>query len=315
MAGSTNYPDPMASNTSYIEMDRTSDATLIGKHCQLEYCNQLDFLPFHCQSCKKTFCLDHRTEDAHKCDNKGAWAERKRQAQLARPSAGAGKHMRDAVSIKPCSDDSCKTVIGTANSTGVHCDRCNRDYCLKHRLQEDHDCKSKIPIGARPGRDMKAVREQTASTFSKLKSLWNEKKKEETAKGRLGKDRAAAQAARERLAKLKLRPMGDGKTPEEKRIYLWVEAEAETTVAKIPQGNFYFSKDWVVGRMLDEAAKKLQVENINNQSADEKNRLRVFHVESGIMLEFNEKLGQRLQTGNTVVLLRGIGPPANLIEL
>ncbi|KAJ1331787.1 AN1-type zinc finger protein 1 [Microdochium nivale] len=315
MASSTNHPDPMSSDTSYVKMDTDADATLIGKHCQLEYCNLLDFLPFHCQSCKKTFCLDHRTEDAHKCDNRGAWAERKRLAQLARPSAGSGKHMRDAVSVKPCSDESCKTIIGTANSTGVHCDKCNHDYCLKHRLQEDHDCKSKVPIGARPGKDMQAVRDSAASTFWKLKTLWKEKKEEETAKGRLGKDRAARQAALKKLEEVKQNPMGDGKTPKEKRIYLWVEAEAQTTVAKIPRGNFYFSQDWVVGRMLDEAAKKLQIQNINNKSTNEQDRLRVFHVETGEMLEFNEKLTQRLQTGNTVVLLRGIGQPPNLIEL
>ncbi|KAH7035532.1 AN1-like zinc finger protein [Microdochium trichocladiopsis] len=315
MATPKNHPDPMASDTSYVEMDRTEDATLIGKHCQLDYCNQLDFLPFHCQSCKKTFCLDHRTEDAHKCENRGAWAERKRQAQLARPSAGAGKLMRDTVSVKPCSDDSCKTVIGTPQSTGVHCDRCNRDYCLKHRLQEDHDCKNKVPIGARPGRDLNAVREQTASTFSKLKALYSAKKKEQTSKGLFGKDRAAQQAANEAMRVLKRDAQGDKRVAPEKRIYLYVEAEAETTVAKIPKGMFFYSRDWVVGRMLDEAARSLQVENTNNRTADEKNRLRVFHVESGNMLEFNEKLSQQLQTGNTVVLLRGIGPPPNLIEL
>lgn len=315
MAMPVNHPDPMASDTSYVEMDRTSDATLIGKHCQLEYCNQLDFLPFHCQSCKKTFCLDHRTEDSHRCESRGAWAERKRQAQLARPSAGAGKHMRDAVSVKPCCDDSCKTVIGTPQSTGVHCDRCNRDYCLKHRLQENHDCKNKIPIGARPGRDRKAVGEQTTSLLARLKASYHATKETQMASGRLGKGRAARASAAKALAILKDKAVGDDKIPPERRIYLYVEAEAESTVAKIPKGMFFYPRDWVVGRMLDEAAKGLQVENANNRTTDEKNRLRVFHVESGNMLEFNEKLSQQLQTGNTVVLLKGIGPPPNLIEL
>jgi len=31
-------------------------------------------------------------------------------------------------------------------------------------------------------------------------------------------------------------------------------------------------------------------------------------VEAGRLLEFSEKLGVVLQTGNTVVLLRGVGP-------
>jgi AN1-type zinc finger protein 1 len=36
--------------------------------------------------------------------------------------------------------------------------------------------------------------------------------------------------------------------------------------------------------------------------------LRVYHVEGGRLLEFSEKLGKSLQSGNTVVLLRGVGP-------
>ncbi len=149
-------PNPPDSETSYIKMtdvDRRigGDVALVGKHCQMEYCNQLDFLPFFCQSCSKTFCLDHRSESSHKCSNEGAWAERRRQALLAKHSAGEGKQMRDFVSQKPCADPKCKTVIGTSLTTGVHCSTCNRDYCLKHRLREDHNCANLTPIGARPG--------------------------------------------------------------------------------------------------------------------------------------------------------------------
>ncbi|RYP48766.1 hypothetical protein DL769_011169 [Monosporascus sp. CRB-8-3] len=115
MASTSTTPEP-SSDTSYVKMDKENDATLVGKHCQLEYCNQLDFLPFFCQSCKKTFCLDHRTEDAHRCENRGAWAERRRQAQLARPSAGEGRRLRDRdlATQKPCAADDCRTVVGTS---------------------------------------------------------------------------------------------------------------------------------------------------------------------------------------------------------
>ncbi|KAI5308189.1 hypothetical protein KEM55_006335, partial [Ascosphaera atra] len=46
----------------------------IGKHCDYEYCRQLDFLPFRCGSCHGTFCLNHRSETAHKCPHPGQWA-------------------------------------------------------------------------------------------------------------------------------------------------------------------------------------------------------------------------------------------------
>lgn len=304
----------MAEDTSYIMRDK-ADATLVGKHCQYEYCNQLDFLPFFCQSCSHTFCLDHRTETSHKCPKEGAWAERRRQAQLARPSIGQGKMLRDKISEKPCASPVCKTVIGTSLSTGVHCQTCNRDYCLKHRLKEDHDCKNLIPIGARPAAiQLDVAAQKTRSAFDKLRA-WGTAKKEQAGRV-LPKPKPTSTSARlVAVNKLKKSAKGDEKLPVEKRIYVYVEAEAETAKAKFPKGEFYYSKDWVVGRILDAAAKSLQVQNLNNQSADEQDKLRVFHVEGGRVLEYSEKLGATVQSGNTLVLLRGVGAPADLIEV
>ncbi|KAK4237351.1 hypothetical protein C8A03DRAFT_16077 [Achaetomium macrosporum] len=313
-------PDPNSDETSYIKMStaavdsRGTDASLVGSHCQYAYCNQLDFLPFKCQSCNKTFCLEHRTEDGHACTNPGAWARRKREAELAKQSAGEGKRMRDLVSQKPCADDQCKTIIGTSLVPGVHCANCNRDYCLKHRLGEDHDCASKTPIGARAASAAQAaaVAEGARSALERFK-LWGQAKREQA------KQSFASPSSKPKVAQmiavntLKKTAKGDAKLAPEKRVYLYVEAEAATAKAKIPKGEFFYNKDWVVGRMLDAAARSLQVQNINNLSDKEEDRLRVFHVEGGRLLEFGEKLGDVLQSGNTVVLLRGVGPPPDLM--
>ncbi len=313
-------PPPESSETSYVKMTDVDssrvggDAALIGKHCQMEYCNQLDFLPFFCQSCNRTFCLDHRSESSHQCTKAGAWAARRRQALLAKHSAGEGKTMRDAVSQKPCADPKCKTTIGTSLSTGVHCSTCNRDYCLKHRLREDHDCANLIPIGARPSTGFDGATERAKSALEKLK-LWGAAKKEQATRA-LPKAKPSSAAQRMvAVNNLKKTAKVDEKLATEKRIYLYVEAEAATAKAKFPKGQFFYSKDWVIGRLLDAAAKSLQVSNINNQSTDEKDKLRVFHVEGGRLLEFNEKVGSALVSGNTVVLLRGVGHLGDLIEL
>lgn len=60
--------------------------------------------------------------------------------------------------------------------------------------------------------------------------------------------------------------------------------------------------------MLDEAAKALQVRNVNNRGGGEEERLRVFHVEGGRVLGFGEALGACVASGDTLVLLRGVGP-------
>lgn len=299
-------------NMTDVDRSQYADATLIGKHCEAEYCNQLDFLPFYCQSCEKTFCLDHRTESAHKCAKEGAWAERKRLAQLARPSAGDGKQLRDHVSQKPCASPDCKTTIGTSLVPGVHCQGCNRDYCLKHRLKEEHDCDNLVPLGARPGSQ---AADKAKSALAKLR-LWGAGKREAMERALPKPKPTSASQRMVAVNNLKKTAKGDEKLAPEKRVYLFVEAEAESTVAKIPKGQFFYSKDWSVGKVLDVAASSLQIENKNNRSGLEKDKLRVFHVEGGRVLDYNEKLGAATVSGNTIVLLRNVGPLVpDLIEM
>ncbi len=206
---------------------------------------------------------------------------------------------------KPCASPSCKTTIGTSLSTSVHCGTCNRDYCLKHRMPEEHNCKHLVPIGARVGR-FNAQAEATKA-LGKLR-LWGSAQKANINRA-LPKPKPQSAAARLVATNtLKKTAKGDAKVPVEKRVYVSVDAEAETTKSKFPTGAFFYSKDWVIGRVLDEAARSLQVQNVNNQGMDEKDKLRVFHVEGGRLLEFNEKLGNAVVSGNKLVLLRGVGP-------
>ncbi|RMZ78767.1 hypothetical protein DV738_g3694, partial [Chaetothyriales sp. CBS 135597] len=153
----------------------------------------------------------------------------------AREMQVAADDMLQGRTLKPCYHTQCRAFVDSGRNTGVRCSRCNRTYCLKHRMQEDHDCKNV-------------------------------------------------------------------------RLFLHVEAERSTASAKFPEAKLFFNCDWTVGRMLDEAAKRLQVANLNNMAQTEEQRLRIYHVEGGRLLEFGEKLQTCLQSGNTVVLLRGVGP-------
>ena len=305
-------PPDSAENT--FTMINEPDPTLIGSHCQYSYCNQLDFLPFRCESCRGTFCLDHRTESGHGCAKAGEWARRKKRAQMSTPSLGSSKDMRETE--RPCASPNCKTIIGTSLSPRVHCTTCNRDYCLKDRLKEDHNCKNLVPIGARPG-IFDAQQEHARSALGKLKA-WGIAQKDKAASAGRSLPKAKPTSASARILavnQLKKTAKGDDKLAAEKRVYLSVEAESATTTAKFPKGAFFYSKDWVIGRVLDAAAKGLQVENLNNQSTSEKSKLRVFHVEGGRLLDFGEKVGDVLVSGNCIVLLRGVGPGVpDLIE-
>jgi hypothetical protein len=216
-----------------------------------------------------------------------------------------------------CSHPSCKTLIHTLQNTGVHCQNCNRQYCLKHRLREDHDCSKLIPLGARPGKAGPTQTEKARLAFSRLRT-WGKDKSAAVAANLTPKPKPNSAATRlASLNALKKSAKGDPNLALPKRFYLHVEASAATTTSKFPAGEFYFDSAWSVGKVLDDAARRLQVENVNNRFRGEEERLRVFHVEGGKLLEFSEKIGSgQVSQGDTIVLLRGVGPPApDLIDL
>ncbi len=254
-----------------------------------------------------TYCLDHRTETAHKCPHAGAWAAARRKQQNSSSTTGFPEGKPTLLTATQCSHPQCKTYINTLTNVGVSCQNCNRQYCLKHRLREEHDCSKLVPLGARPASakfDAQAQTEKARLAFSRLRAWGKEK---QTAV--LPKPKATSNAARiVALNQLKKAAKGDEKIASDKRIYVHVEAEAKTTTSKFPKGDMFFAQDWSVGRVLDVAAKQLQVQNINNSGGGEEVKLRVFHVEGGRLLEFSEKLGEAVVNGNTVVLLRGVGP-------
>ncbi|KAI5287555.1 hypothetical protein KEM54_005909 [Ascosphaera aggregata] len=172
------------------------DLEAIGRQCEFEYCRQLDFLPFRCESCRG-----------------------------ARPASTAAV----------------------------------------------------------------AQAEKAKSAFARLRAWGKEKSASLSPKA---KAKSTAQKL-VTLNALKRTAKGDSKVALDKRMYVHVEASSDTTSAKYPKGNFFFDKNWSMGKVLDDAAKRLQVQNVNNG------------------------LGAgKVSQGDTLVLLRGIGPPVpDLIQL
>ena len=158
--------------------------------------------------------------------------------------------------------------------------------------------------------DIAALRARVKSSgfgLAKIKSWGSSAKKEAIALRPAPKPTSkAAQLAS--LNALKRCAKGDEKLAPENRVYLRVEAEAASTSSKLPKADLFFSADWAVGRLLDECSRRLQVANVNSSAQKEEDRLRVYHVEGGRVLEFSERVGKCLVSGNSVVLLRGVGP-------
>ena len=173
-------------------------------------------------------------------------------------------------------------------------------------MQEDHDCKNVVPLGGKTA-TQQSNKEKLKFGFSRIKS-WGRSQQDRMERYKPKPKPSSAAVRMAEMNKLKKECKGDEKIPVEKRVYLHVEAEKETAKAKLAEAKVFFSEEWSVGRMLDEAAKRLQVANMNNRVDKEEDRLRVYHVEAGRLLEFSEKVGKVLVSGNTIVLLRGVGP-------
>ena len=128
---------------------------------------------------------------------------------------------------------------------------------------------------------------------------------------------------------MKSQAKGDNKVPPPKRTYVHVEAEKihhrdvrhpyrEGSGGDRDGGDeqsqrmiMFFDSSLSIGRVLDQAAKMMQLPNVNNRGRTEDDRLRIYHVEGGRLLEFHEHLHDVVVTGNTLVLLRGVGPSSS----
>ena len=299
-------------NETFTQMADT-DLESLGRHCQYEYCGQLDFLPFRCESCHSTFCLDHRTETAHQCPREGEWARRRNGRNNTSQENRTAPEKPSIYNTDQCAHTQCKTLINTLKDPAVRCPQCNHQYCLKHRLHEEHECAKITPLGARQ-QNVASPNDTIKSMFARVRT-WGRDKQQAAAKGTLlpalpkMKPKPNSPAARAVAVNgLKRSAKGDASVPAEKRLYLHAVGTAETQAAEPPAGDFFFDSRWKVGRVLDYAAKKLRIQNLNNRVDEENSRLRIFHVESGDFLEFSEAIGAgKVKQGDTIVLLRGAG--------
>ncbi|XP_048434877.1 zinc finger AN1 domain-containing stress-associated protein 12-like [Pyrus x bretschneideri] len=144
----------------------------LGRHCQLSDCNQLDFLPFQCDGCRKVFCVEHRSYKSHECpksdhnsrkvvvceicsasiETTGRDGEQDQKLLLEKHAKSGNCDPRKKK--KPtCPVRRCKEILTFSNTST--CKTCQIKVCLKHRFPADHVCRK--PTAAQPSLVGKAV--------------------------------------------------------------------------------------------------------------------------------------------------------------
>ena len=131
----------------------------LGSHCALEECKQKDFLPFKCGHCGITTCRVHSSLSGHRCPYLTS------ATTVVCPLCDLVVSVKDAASADAAMDShissGCKArpspytfkcrVKGCKRKTAqlVACKRCERSFCLDHRLPMDHRCAGKPLPGTR----------------------------------------------------------------------------------------------------------------------------------------------------------------------
>ncbi|XP_052196231.1 zinc finger AN1 domain-containing stress-associated protein 12 [Diospyros lotus] len=128
----------------------------LGMHCQHPECNQLDFLPFDCDSCHKVFCLEHRSYRSHECPNSDHKSRKVVVCEICstaiETTGRGGEEEKSALERHEKSGDCdpkkkrkptcpvrrCREVLTFSNTST--CKGCQLQVCLKHRFPADHSC-------------------------------------------------------------------------------------------------------------------------------------------------------------------------------
>lgn len=254
----------------------------IGKHCHK--CQQLDFLPFHCEFCNLIYCSSHRTLESHQCPGKPKEKTRSNQ-EYQGPTAASLFPDREKDKLK-----------------------------LEKLISEAKPRASNI-LGHNNGQG------NVFAKFTKFLKLQKDKKKD-SGMG-LFKKKSAAQGRNKVLdaALLCKQAKGDPKVADTDKIYLWClyinpkllndssESDIFTGIdidkEKKPA---WISKQWPVGRALDSIADNLKISNYNNSTRDSQERLCIFKVngdDQPLMVENGDRCLKAFKTGDVIYLVRG----------
>ncbi|KAM9198453.1 AN1-type zinc finger protein 1 isoform 1-T1 [Dugong dugon] len=227
----------------------------IGRHCQVEHCRQRDFLPFVCNGCSGIFCLEHRSRESHGCSEVNIINERMK----------TDKHTSYPCSFKDCTEKELVPVI---------CPYCEKNFCLRHRHQSDHECE-KLEIS----------KPRMAATQRLGKVVTDSETRETVSKGRKSTKHTET-AAKVALMKLKMHADGDKSLPQTERIYFQVFLPKGSKEKSKPM---FFCHRWSIGKVIDFAASLASLKNDNNKSTAKK--LRLCHITSGEALPLDNILG------------------------
>ncbi|KAI6240053.1 AN1-type zinc finger protein 2B-like Protein [Aphelenchoides fujianensis] len=133
----------------------------LGSHCAHPECNQLDFLPVKCNGCRKNYCNRHFTYESHDCSSGLRVDVQVPVCPLCNQPVPTGKNEIADVVVgahidNECQSDPARKKRAYVNSCSllrckgrelvpIVCGSCRRNFCIKHRHTDDHECRGLKP--------------------------------------------------------------------------------------------------------------------------------------------------------------------------
>lgn len=241
----------------------------LGKHCYK--CQQLDFLPFHCEFCDHVYCSQHRSLDLHGC--------------IGRPSSptngGNSYSLPLAASLFP--------------------DKEKRQQELEKRLEQLKLAPTTIAEKAGKGKSTaitKLTKFLHLQKLSRKKLLFGKPKKT---------NKVVETSSIKKVAK---GPNSVPLADRVYLWVLYVnrnEDEMEKIDLEKERKGVWVSKNWTVGRALDSLADVVGIMNHNNSTLEPSQRLNLFKTvdDAPVTLPLNQKIATSVANGDTMYLVRG----------
>ncbi|KAL9657516.1 hypothetical protein ABK040_016781 [Willaertia magna] len=268
----------------------------LGKHCEYENCHEKDFLPFRCDFCHKTFCLQHRTCESHHCPNQNIGDVQVPICPICNtilpfknsrkdPNETVERHLMSGECNSKTSSSSTaptkKKLTTTCAFNGcdhkalIKCKQCRLNFCVDHRLDFEHDCEF-------------LKQQKKASSSSSISNLigpfFNQKTKTQKPTKTLQPSKVLANSFQNK----KFQPIGQSSIEQGDRYFLDVYFPIQS---KVPPIHMFFHKGWKIGKILDKIAEQGKIINKNATEQDKTKRLNLFTFK-GEKLPTDKKLNE-----------------------
>lgn len=156
-----------------------------GKHCEEEFCHQLDLLPMKCKACTHYYCSEHFKYESHNCKEYKKFDYKIPTCELCNKTIefkrGQDLDLCLAMHMEKCQFNEINTKKTNSNKCSFkacktkeifkfECLSCYKNFCNKHRIPEDHECTGLSQTCSQQARQKNSVFDNLASKFNLLKS-------------------------------------------------------------------------------------------------------------------------------------------------